>query len=108
MSFMRPDVFNRDRSSSNSSSSDGWGDWPEMWQTVGTTRSQFRDGVKVLIAIGGWGDTAGFSTAAATREGRQRWAANVAAMVEDTGADGSLWPSAALQLTRWTTKLGER
>ncbi|KXJ86867.1 glycoside hydrolase superfamily [Microdochium bolleyi] len=79
MSFMRPHVFNRDP---------GGHDWPEMWQTVETTRTQFRDGVAVLIAIGGWGDTAGFSTAALTEESRKRWAANVAAMVEDTGADG--------------------
>ncbi|KAH7018493.1 chitinase 18-4 [Microdochium trichocladiopsis] len=79
MSFMRPHVFNRP---------EGSHDWPAMWQTVEATRAQFRDGVKVLIAIGGWGDTEGFSDAARTAEGQKRWAANVAAMVKDTGADG--------------------
>lgn len=41
-----------------------------------------------MVAIGGWGDTAGFEEAAKTEEGRKRWAGNVGRMVEDTGADG--------------------
>ncbi len=38
-----------------------------------------------MIAIGGWGDTAGFSEAAATEESRSRFARNVKKMVEVTG-----------------------
>ena len=81
MCFMRSDVFNV---------AEGTHDWPTMWQTVKQTRAHFREGVKVLIAIGGWGDTEGFSEGAKTAESRNRWAANVAAMVKDTGADGEL------------------
>jgi len=84
MSFMRPNVFNV---------AVGSHDWPAMWQTVQETRAQFREGVKVLIAIGGWGDTEGFSIGARTADSRKRWAANVAAMVSDTGADGAFRPS---------------
>ena len=43
-----------------------------------------------MVAIGGWGDTQGFSVAAATPEGRQLFAKNVKAMVDFTGADGRL------------------
>ena len=41
-----------------------------------------------MVAIGGWGDTEGFSYAAATEYGRRLFAGNVKKMVEDTGADG--------------------
>lgn len=43
-----------------------------------------------MVAIGGWGDTSGFDTAARTGESRARFARNVADMVHDTGADGEL------------------
>lgn len=54
-------------------------------------RKQFAPGTKVMIAIGGWGDTKGFSEAARTVEGRKNWAANVAAMVKEMGADGEFY-----------------
>ncbi|RYP02831.1 hypothetical protein DL765_010676 [Monosporascus sp. GIB2] len=54
---------------------------------VNETRAQLAPGTNIMVAIGGWGDTAGFSLAAATEEGRQRWARNVATMLRDTGAD---------------------
>lgn len=41
-----------------------------------------------MVAIGGWGDTEGFSVAAKTVESRERFAKNVADMVKVTGADG--------------------
>lgn len=41
-----------------------------------------------MVAIGGWGDTAGFSIAAATETTRKLFAHNVKVMVDATGADG--------------------
>lgn len=55
---------------------------------VDEARSKFSPGTKVLVAIGGWGDSAGFDTGAYSDESRATFARNVAAMVEDTGADG--------------------
>lgn len=61
--------------------------WP-IFMLVGDARSRFEPGTKIMVAIGGWGDTGGFDTAARTGEGRARFARNVADMVHDTGADG--------------------
>lgn len=41
-----------------------------------------------MVAIGGWGDTEGFSEGARTEEGRKIFAGNVGRMVEAVGADG--------------------
>ena len=41
-----------------------------------------------MVAIGGWGDTAGFEVAAATATSRKLFAHNVKLMVDATGADG--------------------
>jgi hypothetical protein len=41
-----------------------------------------------MVAIGGWGDNAGFSTAAVSETSRSTYAQNVAAMLESTGLDG--------------------
>lgn len=41
-----------------------------------------------MVAIGGWGDNAGFSTAAVSDTSRSTYAKNVAAMLESTGLDG--------------------
>ena len=41
-----------------------------------------------MVAIGGWGDTAGFSVAAATESSRKLFAQNVKLMIDATGADG--------------------
>jgi GH18 family chitinase len=65
--------------------------WP-FFTTVSKTRTQFRKGTKILVAIGGWGDDEGFEIAARTKERQELWASNVARMVTDTGADG-LFPS---------------
>ena len=40
------------------------------------------------VAIGGWGDTAGFEAAAATDIARRHFAQNVKKMMDATGADG--------------------
>ena len=61
--------------------------WP-LFAPVPSIRSQFTSGTKVLIALGGWGDTAGFEAAAKDDKSRSLWAKNVAVMVEDVGADG--------------------
>jgi GH18 family chitinase len=65
-------------------------DWPILdgSKTVSQIRTQFQPGTKVMVAIGGWGDTLGFSTAARTTDSRKAFAQNVARMVEATGADG--------------------
>lgn len=62
-------------------------EWP-LFTDVQTVRSKFPPSTAVLIAIGGWGDTRGFSSAAATKQGMRSFAANVKAMLDATGADG--------------------
>ncbi|KAI6082291.1 glycoside hydrolase family 18 protein [Hypoxylon rubiginosum] len=79
MAFMSPSFFNRKEGSSS--------EWP-LFMPVDEARSKFSPGTKVLVAIGGWGDSAGFDTGAYSDESRATFARNVAAMVEDTGADG--------------------
>jgi len=64
-------------------------EWP-LFTTVKETRQRFGRKTSIMVAIGGWGDTQGFSVAAATPEGRQLFAKNVKAMVDFTGADGKL------------------
>ncbi|KAI0390825.1 glycoside hydrolase family 18 protein [Xylariaceae sp. FL0594] len=78
LAFMNSDIFNQEDRDS---------DWP-IFLSVEDARSRFRHGTKVMVAIGGWGDTSGFDTAARTKESRATFARNVAAMVRDTGADG--------------------
>lgn len=77
LAFMRSEIFNNDETS----------DWP-LFTTVEAVRSQFNEDTTILVAIGGWGDTDGFSQAAATKNTRRRFARNIKAMVEATGADG--------------------
>ncbi|KAI0415946.1 glycoside hydrolase family 18 protein [Xylaria grammica] len=78
LAFMNSNTFNGDGYNS---------DWP-IFMSVEQARSRFEPGTKIMVAIGGWGDTGGFDTAARTEESRARFAHNVAAMVRDTGADG--------------------
>ncbi|KAK8064578.1 chitinase 18-4 [Apiospora phragmitis] len=61
--------------------------WP-LFLSVAEVRARFRPGTKVMVAIGGWGDTEGFATAARDNSSRQFFAERVAVMVEVTGADG--------------------
>ncbi|KAI4862702.1 glycoside hydrolase family 18 protein [Hypoxylon rubiginosum] len=78
MAFMSPDLFNREEGNST---------WP-LFMPVHEARSKFSSGTQMLVAIGGWGDSAGFDTGACTDESRAKFARNVAAMVDETGADG--------------------
>jgi len=78
LAFMSSSIFNEPEPST----------WP-LFTTVDTVRSQFAPGTAVMVAIGGWGDTASFSDAAKTPAARKRFARNIAAMIKDTGADGS-------------------
>jgi hypothetical protein len=78
LAFMQSSIFNEAQPSA----------WP-LFTTVDAVRSQFAEGTSIMIAIGGWGDTEGFSKAAATESSRQLFARNVKAMVDYTGADGT-------------------
>lgn len=80
LAFMSPTLFNQEQPPSS---------WP-LFTTVEKVRSQFKDETAVMVAVGGWGDTAGFEIAAATEDARRMFAHNVRLMVEETGADGKL------------------
>ena len=51
-------------------------------------RKRFSPDTKLMIAIGGWGDTSGFSEGAKDDASRERYAKNVASMLESNGFDG--------------------
>lgn len=78
LAFMQSSTFNEEAPKGN---------WA-MFMSVEEARSKFRAGTKIMVAIGGWGDTKAFDIAARTEESRQRFAKNVATMIHDTGADG--------------------
>ncbi|KAL3440154.1 glycoside hydrolase superfamily [Aspergillus insuetus] len=77
LAFMRSDTFNRENVT----------EWP-LFTTVDEVRGKFSPGTKIMVAIGGWGDTQGFSVAAASEESRGLFATNVKRMLDYTGADG--------------------
>ncbi|RDA83370.1 hypothetical protein CP532_4732 [Ophiocordyceps camponoti-leonardi (nom. inval.)] len=78
LSFMPSDVFNVD---------DTPAAFP-LFTSVDEVRRQFRPETKLMVAIGGWGDSKGFETAARSADSRRRWARQVRAMLDSTGADG--------------------
>lgn len=78
LAFMRSDFFNVDETPD---------EFP-LFTTVKEVRSSFSRDTKVMVAIGGWGDTKGFEEGAESETSRKRWARQVAAMVDATGADG--------------------
>ncbi|CAG7563273.1 unnamed protein product [Fusarium equiseti] len=78
LAFMRSEFFNVDEKPD---------DYP-MFTSVSDVRARAPHHAKVMIAIGGWGDTQGFEEAAKTELSRKRWARQVAAMVEATETDG--------------------
>ena len=61
--------------------------WP-LFTSVEEVRTKFPEGTNIIISIGGWGDDVGWPIAAASDTSRKLFAHNVAAMVQDTGADG--------------------
>jgi len=77
LAFLRSDAFNDDMQV----------EWPTFLD-VKAVRQRFSPDTKVMVAIGGWGDTAGFEAAASTGSGRKRFATNVARMLELTRLDG--------------------
>lgn len=77
IAFMSPGVFN----------DPGRVEWP-LFTNLEEVRAKFLVDTKIMVAIGGWGDTIGFSVAALTDESRKTFAENVASMVRTTGADG--------------------
>ncbi|KAL2831143.1 glycoside hydrolase superfamily [Aspergillus cavernicola] len=58
------------------------------FEPVLTMRNRFSPNTKLLIAIGGWGDSAGFSDGAKDAASRDQYAKNVAAMLDSVGFDG--------------------
>ncbi|RHZ51771.1 hypothetical protein CDV55_101725 [Aspergillus turcosus] len=58
------------------------------FESVDNMRKRFGPDTKVMIAIGGWGDTAGFSDGAKDEASRTRYAKNVATMINNLGFDG--------------------
>lgn len=78
IAFMQSSTFNEANPSS----------FP-FFTTVTEVRSKFAKGTAIMVAIGGWGDT-GFPKAAESDESRARFARNLKAMVDHTGADGDI------------------
>ncbi|KAB8259989.1 glycoside hydrolase superfamily [Aspergillus pseudonomiae] len=67
------------------------GESGQSWQPfepVDTMRKRFSPDTKLLVAIGGWGDTKGFSEGAKTEQSRATYAKNVKKMVDQFGLDG--------------------
>lgn len=54
---------------------------------ISTIRSEFPN-AKLMIAVGGWGDDAGFLQASKTDAAITQFAADVGTMLTNTGADG--------------------
>lgn len=59
-----------------------------LFTSVDKVRQNFPPTTKVLVAIGGWGNSLGFEDAAQNATTRQHWARQVENMVKATGADG--------------------
>lgn len=77
MAFAKSDLFNSDST-------------PQFtpFEPVSTMRGRLPKDAKVMIAIGGWGDTSGFSEGAKDESSRARYANNVAKMLNSVGFDG--------------------
>jgi len=80
LAFMGSSIFNEP----------GRSEWPLIgdYTDVNQIRALFSPETKVMVAIGGWGDTYGFSAAALNEQSRKEFAENVARMVLATGVDG--------------------
>lgn len=64
-----------------------WGSAYQPFMPLDQVRALFDRGTKVCMAIGGWGDTSGFSAGAIDEESRKRYAKNVAEAVDRLGYD---------------------
>ncbi|KAB5584932.1 glycoside hydrolase family 18 protein [Coniochaeta sp. 2T2.1] len=80
LAFMGSSIFNEPARS----------EWPLIgdYTNVNQIRALFSPETKIMVAIGGWGDTYGFSAAALSEQSRKNFANNVARMVFATGVDG--------------------
>ncbi|KAK3182538.1 hypothetical protein K4F52_006178 [Lecanicillium sp. MT-2017a] len=78
LAFLRSDLFNTDQDLGEYS----------LFTSVDAVRTEFPSSTKVMVAVGGWGDSLGFEEAARSQTTRERWAKRVREMVEATGADG--------------------
>ncbi|PLN82555.1 putative glycosyl hydrolase, family 18 [Aspergillus taichungensis] len=77
MAFAKSTLFNADA--------------PEKFkpfEPVDKMRARFGPDTKLMVAIGGWGDTEGFSIGAKDEASRAKYAKNVAKMVDEAGFDG--------------------
>jgi chitinase len=54
---------------------------------ITTIRSEFPN-AKVMIAVGGWGDDAGFFQVLQTNTSMRQFASDIATMITNTGVDG--------------------
>jgi chitinase len=54
---------------------------------ISTIRSEFPN-AKVMIAVGGWGDDAGFFQVLRTDTSMKQFASDIATMINNTGVDG--------------------
>jgi GH18 family chitinase len=77
LAFMSSSIFNAPDASA----------WP-LFTSVESVREKFPPDTAVMVAIGGWGNTDGFSVAAASDDSRKLFASNIRKMVDQTGADG--------------------
>ncbi|TWU71462.1 hypothetical protein ED733_002405 [Metarhizium rileyi] len=64
-----------------------WDSSYQPFMPLDQIRALFERGTKVCMAIGGWGDTSGFSAGAVDEESRKRYAKNVAEAVDRLGYD---------------------
>jgi chitinase len=55
---------------------------------ISDVRSMFAPGTKVMISIGGFGDTAGLSAGAKDHASRKRFAKNIADLIKKWGFEG--------------------
>jgi chitinase len=64
-------------------------------------RGLFDEGVSICLAVGGWGDNAGFTTALATEQSRATFAKNLASELERLGYDCvGMYPKEHVHLSR--------
>lgn len=86
LAFMRSETFNDPNRN----------DWP-LFVKVEDVRKKFPKTTKIMVAIGGWGNSAGFEDAARIEDSRAVWVDGVRKMVEATGADGGYQSSNVVQ-----------
>ncbi|KAJ4290512.1 hypothetical protein N0V90_010729 [Kalmusia sp. IMI 367209] len=68
---------------------------------ISTLRSEFPN-AKIMIAIGGWGDTIGFSEASKSDVTIQKFADDVKTMIMNTGTDGvGKYPADLIFKVKW-------